>query len=87
MQVPEGALKSVRLLPSRIMAVISAGAFPELLTVTVRTGLVDPCDSAEKFAVVGTNINGGPLVGLTSVPLRVMDCGLPAALSAKMSAP
>jgi hypothetical protein len=35
MQVPEGALKSVGLLPPRMMAVIVAGAFPELVTVTV----------------------------------------------------
>ena len=47
---------------------------------------MDPCDSAGKFTVVGRNVSAGPLVGLVSVPLRVMDCGLPAALSAKMSA-
>jgi hypothetical protein len=34
-QVPAGALKSAGLLPRRMMAVIVAGAFPELVTVTV----------------------------------------------------
>jgi len=35
---------------------------------------------------VGRNFNAGPLTELTSVPINVMDCGLPDALSAKMSA-
>jgi hypothetical protein len=86
MQVPEGPLKSEELLPPRLMEVIVAGAFPELITVTVWMELAEPCESAGKFTVVGKNVNAGPLTGLTSVPVRVMDCGLPVALSAKMSA-
>jgi hypothetical protein len=35
MQVLVGALKSAGLLPPRMMAVIVAGAFPELVTITV----------------------------------------------------
>lgn len=85
-QLPEGALKSAGLLPLRLMEVIVAGAFPELVTVTVWIELAEPCESAGKFTVVGRNVNAGPLTGLTSVPVRVMDCGLPLALSAKMSA-
>jgi hypothetical protein len=34
-QVLAGALKSVELLPPRLIAVIITGAFPELVTVTV----------------------------------------------------
>jgi len=34
-QVPAGALKSAGLLPLRLMAVIVAGALPELVTVTL----------------------------------------------------
>ena len=86
MQVVVGALKSAGLLPVTLMEVITTGAFPELVAVTVRTELVDPCDKAGKFTLAGRNANAGPLTELTSVPMRVMDCGLPAALSAKMSA-
>lgn len=72
-QLPEGALKSAELLPPRLMEVIVAGAFPELLTVTVWVALAEPCESAGKFTVVGRNFNAGPLTGFTSVPVRVMD--------------
>jgi hypothetical protein len=68
------------------MEVIVAGAFPELVKVTVWVALAEPCESAGKFTVVGKNVNAGPLTGLTSVPVRVMDCGLPVALSAQISA-
>ena len=86
MQLPEGALKSAGLLPTRLMEVIVAGALPALVTMTVWIEQAEPCERAGKFTVVGRNVNAGPLTGLTSVPVRVMDCGLPVALSAKMSA-
>jgi hypothetical protein len=70
MQVVRGALKSAGLLPPRVMAVITTGAFPELVAVTVRIELVDPCESAGKFTEVGRNVNAGPLMVLTSVPMR-----------------
>jgi hypothetical protein len=63
MQVVEGALKSVGLLPPSMTAVILAGAFPELLTVT--TGCVEPAATLKAMGRPKTGaVKGEPLTSL-----------------------
>lgn len=73
-QLLDGALKSVGLLPPRLMAEIFRGAFPELVRVTLSGKLVDPGDRVEKFKVPGVNVIAGAGGGAPSpTPVSATD--------------
>jgi hypothetical protein len=70
------------------MLEIFRGAFPELVSVTLRGKLVDPGDRAEKFNVPGVNVIAGAGGGAPSpVPVSGTDCGLLGALSVTVNCP
>jgi hypothetical protein len=60
---------------------------PLLVMFTVTGVLARPWVVAGKVTEVGRNLSAGPLGGeFIPVPMRAMDCGLPEALSVKISA-
>lgn len=85
-QVATEFVKSAALFPPAEIFEMCMGAAPPLVMATVMGALARPCVVAGKVTEVGINLSVGPVVVLTSVPMRDMDCGLPAALSAKRSA-
>ena len=64
------------------MVEIAKEALPVLVSVTVWLGLAVPTVTLPNESDVGERLATGPPVGLeTPFPVKVADCGLPAALS------
>ena len=80
-------VNSAGLLPPAEIFEMCTGAVPVFVMATLMGVLARPCVVAGKVTELGKNLSSGPL-GEESmpVPVRAMDCGLPDALSVKMSA-
>jgi hypothetical protein len=79
-------VKLVMLLPPATTLEICRGALPELVTVTLIAALDVPCNVLGKFTVLDESVTAGPVTGgPMPVPVRVTTCGLPGALSMKLT--
>jgi len=72
--------KSPLLAPVIAILVILSGALPVFLSVTLFDPLVVPTLRAEKVKLVGERLTAGA-VGPAPVPVKPIECGVPAALS------
>src|ERR1700675_353616 len=80
-------VKSAGLFPAAEILEMGMGAVPVVVMTTGMGGLGRPCVVAGKVTEVGRNLRAGPLGGeFIPVPIRATNCGLPEALSVKVSA-
>ena len=78
--------KSAGLFPPGEIFEICMEVVPVLVMATVMGALARPCVVAGNVTEVGRNLSAGPLgVEFIPVPTRAIDCGLPEALSVKVS--
>lgn len=80
-------VKSAGLFPAAEILEMCMGTVPVLVMATVMGALARPCVVAGNVTEVGRNLRAGPLGGeFIPVPIRATNCGLPEALSVKVSA-
>jgi hypothetical protein len=79
-------VKSAGLFPAAEIFEMCMGVVPLLVMATVMGTLARPCVVTGKVTEVGINLSAGPGGESIPVPISATDCGLPDALSVKISA-
>lgn len=80
-------VKSAELFPAAEIFEMCMAVVPVLVMATVMGVLARPWVVTGKVTEVGRNLSAGPLgIKFIPVPMRTTDCGLPDALSVKVSA-
>ena len=80
-------VKSAGLFPAAEILEMCMDVVPVLVMATVMGTLARPWVVTGKVTEVGRNLRAGPLgIEFIPVPMRTTDCGLPDALSVKVSA-